>query len=467
MFKKVWLKGLKQNRKHQPCDIREISVTLNQKKDQTWQKYVTAETWSDIDCSELVDYDFWIDIDAANKRDLTTEAALRASTANCALLLDYLTKRLSVDYEAISTYFSGKGGFHLLLPFKIPNNQGIVSTQTIKAAKLVAMEIIDDLKSEWRTCSTIDLSIYRKSGLIRFPDSLHHESKLRKVRIDRPDLDLSQRKLITLLQNRSSEFSGQYSMGWCEGKVSSPELEKWMSSMLPKPKKLHRDINLKMSIEQRGQFEGLPSCLQSILNLSPTLNWNRIQFNKAKMFIIGHLKAIGHDQKSTVELGQAFADRYSQILRSSPAKARERREEVVSSATTFYNSQPGSGYDYTVPNRCVAIFASKFPTHKLHPCQNGQCEYADASKPAPVVGRQLSIRDLLKKKLEGNELLIYLTVALEGPFHLQKDVESHTGLKKGTVSKYLRALRAKKLIAPDSSTIKALKPIRDTAVANF
>lgn len=467
MFKKVWLKSMKQTLRHKSFKVKEISDILGNKKDSSWQKFVSVETWANHECTDLLDYDYWIDIDAFKKGDLSTEAALRACTANCALLHDYLTKRLKVDSKAIQTYFSGHGGFHFLLPFKLPRDKIIAAAQIVAAAKHAALEIIEDLKPKWQPGSQVDLSIYGNSRQIRFPNSVHRTSGLRKVRIERGDLNLSPSKLVKRLQRKSGAFEGQFSMDWWEGKQSCSELEEWVLSKLPKPDSEQASHGANHSYDLPREFDGYPSCLLSILSLSSSLNWNKIQFNDAKMFIIGHLKSMNLDQATAIRIGQEFADKYSRSHRSASAKARERREEVVACARTFYKSGPGSNYDYNVPNRCLSIFASKFPTLQLHPCQNGKCEHADSSLASPIVGRSLSIKDLLKKDLDGNELWIYLIVALEGPFKQKNHIEKRTGLSKATVSGIVLSLQSKKLLMKDSSGIRAIRPVRNNARAKF
>ncbi|MCB9367131.1 MAG: hypothetical protein H6508_08135 [Calditrichaeota bacterium] len=444
--------------------MREFSFALSQKKDASWEKYCTLETWADKGCEKLVDYDFWIDIDSVgDKAKLPVEATLEASKGNCGLLLDFLSDRYKIEPDHVQTFFSGHSGFHVLVPFRLPDAADVWAERLLGNAKRLTEDFANALAPRWAATSKIDHGIYKTNGLIRVPYS-RHRNGLRKVKVNRVELDLSVEELLDVIEQRSSGFEGEYSLDWWDGKKSDEAI----AARLLEGKAT--GVAASGGIIQRNlsQVEsGLPSCLKAVLGLSPKLDWSRIRFQEPKMFIICHLKTLGYLDSAAIEVLEQFVDDYSRHIGDSETKIRERKQQIQSSVRTIYKSQPGSRYDFSIPNRCGSIFKAKFPALGKLPCLIGKCPRADNSKPQPTVGRQLSIKEVLNRKLSGNELLVYLTVAIVGPFTQKSEIEAATGLSKGTVRKILETFEKRKLVKREKGRIVPLKPVRSNAMVKI
>ncbi|MCL4305884.1 HTH domain-containing protein [bacterium] len=423
-------------------------------------KAVGLMTYSDEKMMNAVDFDFWIDIDADNKGKQTTLRNVEASLSNCKALLEYLSAKLSIDPLDIDVYFSGHGGFHLLLPFKLESIRSV--DRLLENVKQTIRAFQQDLAPVWCDGSHIDQGIYNKKGLIRLPWS-KHDSALRKVPLSPGDLKMSAPELVALVEAKSDTFPGSYDFQWHKEKKNCTAL---VELVRRPPRPTHRSTALS------GCTSGLldrvlddvadeTPCVEEIGKFRLPLH-SGAKFNLPKMFLLSHLKRLGYPLDIATEIVTAWADRYSLRSRSPANKARQRRIEVESAARTIFRSPPGSNYDFSVNGNCVRCLSNMMHKSAVRPCDSRLCRH-NCTGPWREPTR-IRLSTLRSKCGNPNNFWVYTTIALNDQIVSLDDLTKELKMSRNTIRATIGNLQRLGLVVEEKSgkskVIRATRSIK-------
>lgn len=116
--------------------------------------------------------DFYLDIDNADM-EKAKEDALEA--------IKYILHNYGIDTKFLKIYFSGKKGFHILVP------SAMFDIKPCPNLNLIYRIMVEDLKKS-TVNDSIDMKIYDKRRLLRLPNSVHPSTKLYKIPITYSEL---------------------------------------------------------------------------------------------------------------------------------------------------------------------------------------------------------------------------------------------------------------------------------------
>ena len=148
--------------------------------------FVTAYQYSCPDQKEaLLTGDFYLDIDSED----ISNAQEDAITA-----VRYINRMYGVGPNIVQIYFSGKKGFHIIVPREV---FGIEPSKDLhRIFKLMAEEISNSTKHK-----AIDLKIYDSRRLLRLPNSKHPSTGLYKIPLSFSELnELTSEEIAQLAQ---------------------------------------------------------------------------------------------------------------------------------------------------------------------------------------------------------------------------------------------------------------------------
>ena len=140
--------------------------------------YVSAYQYSSPDQNNALLYgDFYLDFDMQN----LTKDNFEILKEDVLYTLASLKVIFKIDYHEMRIYFSGKKGFHVIIPAIVlgvePDNK------LNETFKLIALEC-----HKFSRHKTIDTQIYDKRRMFRLPGSIHNDTGLYKIPITKEEL---------------------------------------------------------------------------------------------------------------------------------------------------------------------------------------------------------------------------------------------------------------------------------------
>ena len=124
--------------------------------------------------------DFFADFDKESKGDVPDSECLQKAYNDCIKLAGEFI-RLGIDESYIYTWFSGRKGFHLVVP------RQAFGAQPDKGQHVVWRTIAQDLKKGF-SLNTLDITVYNKARMWRVENTVHGKSGLYKIPILLEDL---------------------------------------------------------------------------------------------------------------------------------------------------------------------------------------------------------------------------------------------------------------------------------------
>lgn len=113
----------------------------------------------------------WFDFDSDDDLQLSLEDTRRVAK--------FFHTHLEIDKQCIRIFYSGKKGFHIIIPPEVVNIEP--STVTHKVCKLIAQSLKSRLALNDKQMTTIDLTVYNNRRMLRLPNSIHQTTKLHKI----------------------------------------------------------------------------------------------------------------------------------------------------------------------------------------------------------------------------------------------------------------------------------------------
>jgi len=452
LFKEVLLLSRGGSSLRKMLRLSDAEALLNSRKDGTWEKFVSLETWGEPDRQTLVDYDFWIDLDAKVGSGRSWDENLQSVVPDCRFLIDHLGSKFGLQPDELGIYFSGQKGFHLLLPFQL--DQDLPSGTVSAAIKRFVAQVGRDLEGRLSSVVKLDTSIYFSRNMIRVPWSLHSLG-VRKVPLTANELHLSASELQRIVRERSDSFSGSYDFSWLVQKRTSATFSQTIQSMISvSARSAGRNLPDDWHSQVIHDLSAEAPCIRALCEFQIPIGAG--EFNKAKMFLLCQLKRHRHDRENAVAFVTGFADDLSTRGRASPAKARDRRNQVSAAATTIYAAPAGSSYDYAVGGRCKAGLYALQGKAAYAFCRRSNCPHAihRASFPAPT---RIRLEQLLKKPMTANALRTFLELAVFGPSGSLGELSKRVRLAPNTVRQAVSQL--KKL-----GLVKCGRAVKNTSV---
>lgn len=107
----------------------------------------------------------YFDIDAPNDLNIAREDTIRL----CELLCD----RIGISYDSLEIYFSGRKGFHVIVPVEVFCSR--YSRQTLSLLKIMAQ------RAQAIGILHLDTGVYTAKRILRLPNSKHSISQLYKI----------------------------------------------------------------------------------------------------------------------------------------------------------------------------------------------------------------------------------------------------------------------------------------------
>lgn len=353
MHKEILRKRIGKGRTTRPTvSVTDLSNVVTDADASSHEIMVGQDTWSTASRDHLADYDFWIDIDAMDKGKRSIEQNLKACSRLCLIVIQKLIDSCNLDSCQIQTYFSGHGGFHLLLPFKLL--RPFPPDQIHAAAKRFCLELASSAKSESASGASIDMALYGNNHLIRAPWSLHPMG-LRKVPVSLAELILPTKRLRQIVKQRSDTFKPPLDWTW----LTNKPVDKAFSAALYKLDSVSKETIMEdatnLHVQTIQQFEEDAHCM-AWFAIAPN-NVRNINFNSPKMFLPCMLKACGLPHDLAREVVRDFAERFSAQRYSSRRKRRERISEAEQTTGTVFRSK-SEQYDFNVPGRYSSLLAT-------------------------------------------------------------------------------------------------------------
>lgn len=157
--------------------------------------YKTAYRYSNEKQEGELIGDMYLDFDIANLDIDNFEKIRSDAIRSCAMLIAIL----GIDAEQLEIYFSGKKGFHIVIPYQI---MGIEPHEKLN-------EIFKVIASDFKNISkhkTVDTKIYDRVRLFRLPNSIHPDTKLYKIPLTMAELRYSSLDQIEALAGSAREL---------------------------------------------------------------------------------------------------------------------------------------------------------------------------------------------------------------------------------------------------------------------
>ena len=419
---------------------RRVVTYLNEHAGGDWQMLIGLAGWADRERRYLIDYDFWIDLDADNKSERSWQENLSVSLPNCRLLLDYLKEAHDIDPKAVDVYFSGQGGFHLLLPFSLPHQ--VTEEFLLARIKAVVDQFRSALSDRWHIGSQLDLNMFTKRKVIRFPWSLH-PSGMRKVPLSVHELDGTPASMAAVVQSKSDSFLESYSMKWSAKKGQPTGLADLVMATNPRfgRRELgHADTHYSSMVADMGETA---LCVRQLCEFQ--MSARDIDFNKAKMFLLSHAKALGRPKDIAIDFVKDFADRLGELRHDTHAKRRDRSNEVEQAARTVYKPHAPEMYDFSVAGTCKRFVKAVGPKYGGFACVVGYCPLDPRQSQVFTPGR-IRFERLLTSGLTPVELWVFMHLAVFGTADSYRDLIKRTCLAENTLRHAVEGLRKKELV---------------------
>jgi hypothetical protein len=281
--------------------------------------YYSIFTYADEDIENCLLHGplyFDLDYDIENERDFNKIVKDTLITAS------YLEQCFGIPEKMVQIYFSGSKGFHILVE---PEVFGIEPRQNLNEQyKTIASEL-----NKQTIYKTIDVRIYDRRRLFRFPNSINAKTGLHKVPIRQKDL-----RGITL--KKIQEYASEpREIEWMEPafiEKAKSEFERiLLIHRLRESKRKNKNSKVKLPIEKR---ELLP-CVNNILE-EGVAKGSR---NNTSVALASSLYQSGFDQEEVISTLLAWNERNNPPLRES---------EVYTTARSAYSLvMSGKGYGCT------------------------------------------------------------------------------------------------------------------------
>ena len=310
---------------------------------------IGQDTWTESHFLMLADYDLWLDLDAANKNNRTVIENLRDSMPVCLNLLDVLDRDYGLGADQLRIYFSGRGGFHILLPFKLTE---LTKPQVVhERVKLFVQNLAERIRKLGIPGAHLDSQLYSNKHVIRLPGS-RHPSGLSKVLVSRDELQLPPRRLELVLDKRHRTAQGALSLDWLVAKQINEAFSRLVLNtsvqILAIPQAAVQNWNIGFLNDNQPDIRCLTWFIQ------PQPSGKSGQFNKARMFLISWLKTLLIPNEIGLCVVRDFTERFSSAGKVSSAKRKERLAEVESSLASIYRSDRPQ-YNYNIQGHCTTF----------------------------------------------------------------------------------------------------------------
>lgn len=419
------------------------------------QKHIGVMTYNDPSMRTLVDYDFWVDIDSEDKKHHDVLQNIEQTLPNCVKLLGLLHKAHLIAPKDVGIYFSGHGGFHLLLPFSL-----CTALDPLELKYLVKKAV-----NEFRTClgswwpgSHIDMSTYDNKKMIRLPWSLH-KSGLRKVELNLDDLALPASDMLRLITERSATFTSEPDLRWLRDKKSNEEFVAYVcrpSRLILPASSLPGTPTSPLDDFINDVAKAAP-CVAELVTFRLPIK-PHVKFNQQKIYLLSHLRRWGPFQYA-LEIGKAFADKYSERAHSTADQYRARRDEVHRAAETIFHNSANSTYDFRIRGQCVRKLETMVTGAFDTICEPRKC--AHRCRSAWQEPTRIGIANIFKRCGNPTNLYIYFSLVIDGAAYSLTDLAMRLSMSRNTVRAAISDLKARGLVSVTKvgkgQEIKAIK----------
>lgn len=431
-------------------------------------KNIGLMTYVDQDKKILADFDYWVDIDADDKKNRSSLQNLEITQTNCAALLAYMCTAFSMAPEDVSVYFSGNGGFHLLLPFHLKHY--LDWKELVYRVRRTANELVTVLGKSWQPGSHVDLPFYKNRCMIRLPWS-EHESGLRKVEIQPPELMLPAIELMKVIENRTLACTGGFGLQWWREKKSNIEFEDYVCRpshfLTPvNPPTASPAIHIDEFIDEVAKDAPcVPEIMRFRMKLKP-----QVRFNQQKMFLLSQMKRMKRPFDYSLAVMKAWADAYSEHVRSTSSHdIMRRRDEVYRAAVTIFFNSANPTYDFEIKGQCVRKLNCIVLDDSSKPCVSKKCKHwCNITRQEST---RISLAKLLKSTGNPTDLYVYTHLALHGPEHGFSDFAKTLRMSRNTIRSSTKRLERLGLVSIDKSNggleIKATYSLRKSFVVKI
>ena len=265
--------------------VEDVPGAINQLKESKVQHiFVTIQTFSmptNQDGEEFI-APFFIDLDGDKDVGLAKQDAEK--------VVDYLVSKHGVNPYSIELHFSGKKGFHILVPRQMFG--GLPSNNLHKVWRGIAKNIMAQLGiKSVREGGTFDETIYTKRRMWRVENTIHGGSGAYKIPLDPKELrSLSMADILTLSNKPQTSYREEYDSGPIDS-----------LAVLYNTAKDNTEFNEDFSRFKKVDciFEDHPLCIKHLLENGVT----QLGFTNATMFrLAAYFKSQDCVMPDTIEL---------------------------------------------------------------------------------------------------------------------------------------------------------------------
>lgn len=134
--------------------------------------FATIQRFSSLNRADEEQYlaPLWLDLD----HDDVSIAQLEAIE-----VVNYFVEDLKIDKDSLRIFYSGKKGFHIIVPEVVMNIKPFDNLH--KIYKLIAQYLRKKLQVNNENLTSIDLNVYNKKRMLRLSNSIHQSTKRHKI----------------------------------------------------------------------------------------------------------------------------------------------------------------------------------------------------------------------------------------------------------------------------------------------